>query len=240
MKQSVEKQIKQAFDTWDEQKSAIGFDKAVLWDSIAKPKQAPTIRFTCLRVASVAIILFLSAACLYFFQVQQALEQSNKQLALELQQAGQSVPPVVEKSIETKLVYQTQIKEVESPQMKAALAELTHQFESIQKENLKLKQEVQQFETSFAYLNDSIKSLEGNWAVLEKAYALELEHLKVSNQNAGFSIDINEEALLALSELTPARKPIKQTVNKRLKIKFKNSMTSSEATTPLFRDLGIK
>jgi len=235
MKQSVENKIKEAFEAWDEEKTEVGFDKAALWASMNENKLKPIILFSWYKVASIAIILLLSGALAFSFQSQCDLQCQNQQLVLSLKQTKQTNKPLIEKQIEEKIVYQTQIKEVESSEAKKAFAELSTEYEYLQKENIRLKQDVNQFETQFVYLSDSLKSLEGNWTRIEKGYAMEIEQLKASSQSTGLSIDIDEEALLALADEMPKLENKNQSPTKRLTLKFKNSSSNSETSAPLFR-----
>ena len=235
MKQSVENKIKEAFKAWDEEKTEIGFDKAALWASMNARKVKPVIYFSWYKVASIVIILLLSGALAFSFRAQCHLHCENQQLVLNLKQAKQADKPVIEKQIEEKIVYQTQIKEVESASARKAFAELAEKCENLQKENTQLRQDVNQFEIKFTYLNDSLKNLEGNWARIENRYAMELKQLKASSQSNGLSIDIDEEALLALANKMPKQENKHQQPTKKLILKFKNSSSSSETSAPLFR-----
>ncbi|MGZ2371174.1 hypothetical protein ACXR6G_15455 [Ancylomarina sp. YFZ004] len=240
MKQSVENQIKEAFEAWDEEKTEVGFDKAALWTSMNENKLKPIIFFSWYKVASVAIILLLSGALAFSFQAQCDLQCQNQQLVLSLNQTKQTNKPVIEKQIEEKIVYQTQIKEVESASARKAFADLAFQYENLKKENVLLKKDLNQFDSQFAYLSDSLKSLEGNWARIEKGYAMELQQLKASSQSNGLSIDIDEEALLALANEMPKQENKNQEPTKRLTLKFRNSSSNSETSAPLFRDIDSK
>ena len=240
MKQSVENQIKEAFEAWDEEKTEVGFDKSALWTSMNENKLKSIIIFSWYKVASIAIILLLSGALAFSFQAQCDLQCHNQQLVLSLKQTKQTNKPVIEKQIEEKIIYQIQIKEVESPEARNAFAELETQYENLQNENIRLKKDVNQFETQFAYLSDSLKSLEGNWARIEKSYAMEIEQLEASSQSNGLSIDIDEEALMALANEMPKQENKNQQPTKRLTFKFRNSSSNSETSAPLFRDIDSK
>jgi len=239
MKQSVEKQVKQAFDVWDEQKSEIGFDKTALWAAMNEKKAKPVIHFSWYKVASVLIILFLSGALLFSFQSQQALKQSNVQLALELDKTKRVAKPKLEEKIIEKIVYQTQIKEVESASVKKEFAGLLQQYENLQKENLQLKQNALQSEMRYALITDSLKGLEVDWARVENSYIVEIEQLKASSQANGFTVDIDEEALLALAG-QKKNKPVKKKRSlRRMKFGFKNSMSDCESGAPLINNIDI-
>lgn len=240
MKQSVENQIKEAFEAWDDEKTEIGFDKAALWTSMNENKQKPIIFFSWYKVASIAIILLLSGALAFSYQAQCHLHCQNQQLVLNLKQAKQTSKPIIEKQIEEKIIYQTQIKEVESSQARKAFAELTTQYKSLLKENTQLKHEALQSEMKYASLSENLKSLEGNWARIEKSYAMELKQLKAFSQSNSLSIDIDEEALLALADEIPKQENKNQSPTKRLTLKFKNSRSKSETSAPLFRYIDSK
>lgn len=167
-------------------------------------KVKPVIYFSWYKVASVAIILLLSGALLLSFQAQKNLKLKNESLVLN--QSKEINKPVIEKTIEEKVVYRTKIKEVESSAMQKTLAALSKQYESLKIENLRLKKDVNQFEMQFAFLRDSVKNLEWHWARIEKSYVMEIEQLQASSQSSSLSIDIDEEALLALASEKPKQK----------------------------------
>jgi len=235
MKQSVENQIKEAFEAWDEEKTEIGFDKAALWASMNEKKAKPVIFFSWYKVASIAIILLLSGALAFSYRAECNLHCQNQQLSLDLKQAKQVNKPIIEKQIEEKIVYQTQIKEVESSESRKAFADLSMQYEDLKKENIRLKQNVNLFQMQYVSISDSLRSLEGNWARIEKNYAMELEQLQASSQSNGLSIDIDEEALLALTAEMPKQEKRNQQSTKKLTLKFSNSSSNSETSAPLFR-----
>lgn len=238
MKQFVENQMKEAMHAWDEEKNEMDFDKSALWTSMNEKKVKPVIYFSWYKVASVAIILLLSGALLLSFQAQKNLKLKNESLVLN--QSKEINKPVIEKTIEKKVVYRTKIKEVESSAMQKTLAALSKQYESLKIENLRLKKDVNQFEMQFAFLRDSVKNLEWHWARIEKSYVMEIEQLQASSQSSSLSIDIDEEALLALASEKPKQKKRNQLPNKRLTLKFRNSSSNSETSAPLFRDIDSK
>lgn len=239
MKQSVEKQVKQAFDVWDEQKSEIGFDKTALWAVMNEKKAKPIVHFSWYKVASVLIILFLSGALLFSFQSQQALKQSNAQLALDLCKTKRVAKPKLKEKIIEKIVYQTQIKEVESASVKREFEGLLRQYENLQKENLQLKQNALQSEMRYALLTDSLKGLEVDWASVENSYIVEIEQLKTSSQANGFTVDIDEEALLALASQKKNKLVKKKRSLRRMKFGFKNSMSDCESGASLINNIDI-
>lgn len=240
MKQSVENKMREAFEAWDEEKTEIGFDKAALWASMNENKVKPIISFSWYKVASIVIILLLSGALAISFQAQCDLQCQNQELALNLKKAKQTNKPRIEKQIEEKIVYRTQIKEVESANARKVFTDLTTQYENLQNENVRLKQDVNLYKAQFACLNDSLKSLNGNWARIEKSYEMEIAQLKASSQSKGLSIDIDEEALLALANEMPKQENKNQQSTKGLTLKIGNSSSESETSAPLFRTIDSK
>ncbi|MBL4560222.1 MAG: hypothetical protein JKX79_04485 [Labilibaculum sp.] len=240
MKQSVEKQIKNAFESWDNEENILGFDKAAVWNSMQIPHKNKTFITTWFRVASIAIILLLLGGLGYSYQMNNYLQTSQYQLRTELNKAKAHKAQVVQKEVETKIIYKTQIKTVESAQAKTALANLAEKLESITLENTALKQQLNEQQLANNSLNDSINTLINNSTETNEWYAQQLKNIESKNQFQGLSIDINEAVLLALSKNKSKIKSTTNNPNKRFKITFKNNSRESETSAPLFKDFTIK
>ncbi len=240
MKQSVEKQIKNAFESWDNEKNIIGFDKAAVWSSMQTPHKNKTFIITWFRVASIAIILLMLGALGYSYRLNQALQMSQNQLRIELNQAKAHIPQVAQKEVETKIIYKTQIKTVESEQAKTTLTNLTEKLESITSNNAALVQQVNEQQLANNSLIDSITSLKNNLDETNKWYAQQLKNRENEKQAKGLSIDINKEALMALSKNNSRVKSPTKNPNRKFKITFRNNSRESETSAPLFKDLTMK
>lgn len=240
MKQSVEKQIKNAFESWENEENIIGFDKAAVWSSMQTPKKNKIIYLTWIRAAAIIIFLFLLSGWGYSYRKIQCLQISQSELRIELDQAKASKNPVAQKEIETKIIYKTQIKTVESKQAKTALANLAKKLGSITAENTALQQQLNEEQIANNSLQDSINSLKNNLDDTNKWYALQLKKIESQNQTIGLSIDINEEALMALSKNNSKTKSPTNNPNRKFKITFKNNSRESETSAPLFKDLTMK
>ncbi len=238
MKQSVEKQIKNAFESWDNKNNFVGFDKTALWSSIQMPHKNKT--FAWFRVASIAIILILMGGLSYSYRVNQCLQISQDQLRIELNQAKARIPQVAQKEVETKIIYKTQIKTVESEQAKTALTNLSEKLESITSNNTVLIKQLNEQQLVNNSLNDSIISLKNYLDETNKWYAQQLKNSENKNQVKGLSIDINEEALMALSKNNSKLKTTTKNPNRKFKITFKNNSRESETSASLFKDLTMK
>ena len=238
MKQSVEKQIKNAFESWDNKKNIVGFDKTALWNSMQIHYKNKT--FAWFRVASIAIILILLGGLGHFYRVNQCLQISQDQLRIELNQAKAHIPQVAQKEVETKIIYKTQIKTVESEQAKTALTNLSEKLEIITSNNTTLIKQLNEQQLVNNSLNDSITSLKNNLDETNKWYALQLKNRENKKQTKGLSIDINEEALMALSKNNSKLKTTTKNPNRKFKITFKNNSRESETSAPLFKDLTMK
>jgi hypothetical protein len=240
MKQSVEKQIKSAFESWDNKENTIGFDKAALWNSMQKPKKNKLFIVTWFRVAAIAIILLLLGAWGHSYRANQCLQMSNNQLINKLNQAKASKTQLAQKEVETKIIYKTQIKTIESEQAKITLINLAAKLENVSSRNASLIQQVNKQELANNSLNDSINRLIHKLDQTNQWYALQLEKIKQKNQSQGLSIDIDEAALMALSENQSKDKNTVNRSNKKLKITFKNNSRESETSAPLFKDFTMK
>ena len=240
MKQSVEKQIKNAFESWDNEENIIGFDKAAVWSSMQTPKKNKAFIITWFRVASIAIILLLIGGLEYSYRINQSLQMSQDQLRIELNQAKAYKPQVVQKEVETKIIYKTQTKTVESEQAKTALANIAARLESITSKNAALQQQLNEKQLANNSLQDSINAWKNNLDDTNKWYAQQLKNIESQNQEKGLSIDINEEALMALSKNNSKTKRTTNIPNQKFKITFKNNSSESETSAPLFKDLTMK
>ncbi|PKQ61697.1 hypothetical protein BZG02_14835 [Labilibaculum filiforme] len=240
MKQSVEKQIKNAFESWDNEKNTVGFDKSAVWNSMNMPTKNKVFIITWFRVASIAIILILLGGLSYSYRVNQCLQMSQNKLQIELNQAKALQAKIAQKEVATEIIYKTQIKTVDSEQAKMALANLSAKIEQIASENKALQQQLSEQQLANNSLNDSINTLTTNLEEATSWYAQQLESRKGENPSQGLSIDINEEALLALSKNKQKIKTTTNNPNKRFKITFKNKSRESETSAPLFKDITMK
>lgn len=239
MKQSVEKQIKSAFENWDNQKSEIGFDKAALWNSM-QSKRSKVIYLTWFRAAAIIIILFLLGGLGHSYRMNRCLQISNNELLLELSKKQDVQKTEIKKEIETKVIYKTQIKTVESKHAKLALSKLNAKLEEIQLENTKLKEQLNQQNIASNILSDSIINLQAQLKKSSEWYAQQLKNIEGKNQSNRLSIDIDEEALLALSKNGSQNKTTTNYPANKLKITFKNSTRESGTSAPLFKDITSK
>lgn len=239
MKQSVERNIKNAFEAWDDQKNDIGFDKTALWNSM-QPKKNKVIYLTWFRASAIIIILFLLGGLGYTYKMNQCLQMSNNQLMLKLSQKPDAQKTEVKKEIETKIIYKTKIKTIESEQTKLALSQLNAKLEQFQSENTKLKEQISQQNIASNTLSDSIINLQSQLEKTSKWYAQQLKNIEGKNQSNRLSIDIDEEALLALSKNGSQNETTTIQPTKRLKITFKNSTRESGTSAPLFKDITSK
>jgi len=234
MKQSVEKQIKNAFDNWDHQSQTIGFDKSSLWNSMQNSNQVNT--FPWFKVASIVVIILLSGALSY--NIYESNDLKNKQQLLlsdiEILKNSSTTEPMVKKEIEIK--YKTQIKKVVSPEMKIKISQLETNYSNLLNENKSLKDNLNHYAHSNYILKDSLFHLRKDKKHLQEVYAQQMEYIKEQEQS-GFSIDINEEALAALSETL---KPNKKEHNNKLKFRIKKNRNITETSAPIFRDITIK
>ena len=240
MKQSVENQIKNAFESWDNEENTVGFDKAAVWSSMQTPKKNKVIYLTWFRAVAVIIILFLLSGWGYSYRLNQCLQMSQNQLRIELNQAKAQKTQVAQKEVETKIIYKTQIKTVESEHAKTALANLTANLERFTSENEALQQQLNEEQLTTSSLQDSINTLKNSLNDTNKWYALQLKKIENQNQTKGLSIDINEEALMALSKNNSKTKKTTNNPNRKFKITFKNKSSESETSAPLFKDFTMK
>ncbi|WP_461637073.1 hypothetical protein [Labilibaculum euxinus] len=240
MKQSVEKQIKNAFESWDNEENIVGFDKTTVWNSMQTPKKNKVFIITWFRVASIAIILLLLGAWGHSYRVNQCLQMSQNQLRIELNQTKAQKYQVPQKEVETKIIYKTQIKTVESEQAKTALTNLASKLERIASENEALKQQLREQKLANNSLNDSINTLTNNLDETNNWYTQQLENIESKNKSQGLSIDINQAALLTLSINKSKVKSTTKNPNRKFKITFKNNSRESETSAPLFKDLTMK
>jgi len=234
MKQSVEKQIKNAFDNWDHQSQTIGFNKSSLWNSMQASKQVSI--FPWFKVAAIAIIILLTGALSY--NIYESNDLKNKQQLLlsdmEILKNSFTTEPMVKKEIEIK--YKTQIKEVVSPEIKVRISQLETNYSNLLNENKSLKENIKQYAHSNYILHDSLINLKKDKEYLQQVYAQQMEYIKEQEQS-GFSIDINEEALAALTETL---KPDTKEQNNKLKFRIKKNRNINETSAPIFRDITIK
>jgi len=240
MKQSVEKQIKNAFESWDHEKHTIGFDKTAVWNSMQTPKKNKGFIIHWFRLASIAIILLLIGALGHSYRINNYLQTSQDQLKTELNKAKAHKAQVAQKELATKIIYKTQIKTVESAQAKTALANLTERLKGITSENTALKQQLNEEQLTNNSLNDSINTLINNLNETNEWYTQQLKNIESENQPQGLSIDINEEALLALSKNKSKIISTTKNPNRKFKITFKNNSRESETSAPLFKYFTIK
>jgi len=231
MKQSVEEQIQNAFEKWDDQKSDIGFDKDALWDRMPvadeKKKRLPWF-----KLVAVAIIFLLSSALALTLFQKQDLKQSH--LALQAQvETLENVKPEIETHTEQKIVYKT--KEVVSNQAK-------EEIQHLNKEKLALQSQIDRLRIKLAinssiqkYLKDSIQGIHQQYLKTQQLFAQKLAELKNVNQNQALEVEIDQEALLALKKDIVSETNPKQA--KGIRISFKNKNKTKERTTSIFQGL---
>lgn len=240
MKQFVEKQIKDAFESWDNQKHSVGFDKSAVWNSMQTAKKNTAFVITWFRVASIAIILLLLGGLGYSYQINKNLQLSQDQLKTELNQAKSLKTKIAQKKVETKLIYKTQIKTIESEESKIRISALSKKIEQLNAENINLQEQLNREQLANNYLQNSITLMKNNLDETTKWYSQKLKNIESEKQAKGLSIAINQEALMALSNSnTKIKKPSNYT-NPKFKISFKNKASESETSASLFKDLTMK
>jgi hypothetical protein len=231
MKHSVEKQIKSAFESWDNQTQTIGFDKNGLWNSMQESKSTSSSPW--FKVAAIAIIILLSGALSYNIYEGNALKEKHQLLLSDIENLKNSInsEPIVKKEVE--IQYKTQVKEVVSTEMKKRLAQLKKNYSNLLTENKNLQENIKHYAHRNYILCDSLLNLQKDHEYLEQVYAQQMEYLK-EQEKSGFSIDINEEALMALSKTV---KPIKKQNNNKLKVRIKKNRNVTESSAPIFKGI---
>ncbi len=239
MKQSVENNIKKAFDAWDEQPSDIGFNKEALWQSIhpAPGKKIMVLSWT--RAAAAILICILAGGWLNAMYTNQQLKKEKQTLADQLEQSTHTRPtniPTTEQApSKPQIIYKTKIKEVDSPHSQTMLAKLARKYQSVENENELLKQQIKQVTSSQMLLNDSIQGLLGNLRNIEHAYALQTQATQAPKDNT-LEITIDEEALLALTAYEKAVPQSHKSAPRQFQLTLKNNLEKPEKSAPLFRN----
>ena len=229
MKQSVEEQIHDIFEKWDEQKSDIGFNKEALWNKMPVADENKK-RLPWFRIAAVIIIFFLSSALTFTFYQKENLEQ--KQIVLQDQiNALQNTKPMVKTLREEKIVYKT--KEIVSEKAKNTIQQLSKDKLALQSKIDKLRIKLAINSSVQKYLKDSIQNIQREYLKTQEFFAKKFADLKNVNQNQPLDIEIDEEALLALKEEFVVGKDAKKTNN--LSISLKNQNKAKEKTTSIFQ-----
>ena len=240
MKQSVEKHIKKAFDTWDEQSSDIGFNKDILWQSIHPTHKKDNAVFSWTRVAAAALVLLMAGGWLNAMYTNRQIKKEKFALAEQLEQSKiinrKDTPSAELPTAEPQIVYKTKIKEVDSPQTRTMLADLAKKFRSIENTNELLKQQMEQATSSNTVLNDSIHRLLVNLHKMEEAYALQAQAIQPPKGNE-LEINIDEVALLALSENQTTKQRVSKPNHRKFQISLKNELTNTETSAPILRDV---
>jgi len=240
MKQSVENNIKTAFDAWDEHSSDIGFNKDTLWQSIHPNSRKSSSMFSWTRVAAAAIILFLAGGWLNAMYTNHQLKKEKLAIAEQLIQSQANTikdTPIAElHSSEPQIIYKTKIKQVESPQTQTMLADLAKKYQSVENTNVRLQQQMAETTLNNSVLNDSIQKLLGNLHEIKEAYALQAQAIQPAKENE-LEIKIDEAALLALSENQLPKQGVSKSTPQKFQITLKNRMTKSESSAPLFKEV---
>lgn len=237
MKQSIENQIKKSFESWDEQKSDIGFNKSELWASIHKGKQRSFKHFPWLRVASIALILLLSSALCHSLWIQKDIKLNQKRMALEIIQLKQNTAIKPEPIIETKIVYQTQIKEVVSEATKVAYQKLFAEFKSLENENIELKNKTALLSENYSHLSDSLNVQQRLWVKLEDRYTKQILELNSTPPSSDFEFEIDEKALMAFSNSKMDNKNISKPQEQKRTIEFKYNSQVLKTSGSIFKNL---
>lgn len=236
MKKSIDKNIQEAFLKWDEKPNLIGFNKDILWDKVQSEMPTKKKSFPFMQVAAVAIILLLSGGLAFTIHTNNQLEAHNDLLLSELQKKNETVRnPIAKKEVEIK--YKTEIKEVVSPEAKALIAHLKQEIANIRDENTALHQANYNGELSNLELQDSISSLLNSRSELEDFYMKQLAEIKSKMESSQLSIDIDEEALMALSKNTGSTQKNKR---KKFQIKLKRNRKVTESSAPIFNDNSLR
>lgn len=241
MKQSVEKQVKVAFDRWDEKASDSGFDKQGIWASMKlEHPAARRLIFTRTRVAAAIVIAILAGGWLNAMYTNRQLQQEQRQLTAQFNQLKENHTSTErnEKApvTETKIVYKTRVKEVQSSQSKQLLTQLAQKYNTIENENKALQAQINLASHKQSLLNDSIQILMAHLQKMEEAYTLQLQALEKTQRN-NKEINIDQAALLALSKSDQPTTSSRQPAQRRFQLTLKNKLSESESTAPLIRDI---
>ncbi|TKG90684.1 hypothetical protein EYV94_22730 [Puteibacter caeruleilacunae] len=86
MKQSVEHQIKNAFDRWDNKPSDVGFNKSALWASIENDMPKDKGQFPFMKVAVIVVFFMMSGALVYSVHRNRQMKLQHEEAMAELQQ----------------------------------------------------------------------------------------------------------------------------------------------------------
>lgn len=237
MKQSIENQIKETFESWDEQKSDIGFNKSELWASMNRDKKRSIILLPWLRVASIALILLLSSALCHSLWIQKDIKLNQKRMALEIIQLKQNTAIKHEPIIETKIVYETQIKEVESEAKKVAYQKLIAEFKNLEHENIELKNKTILLSENYSHLSDSLNVQQRIWVEREDHYAQQIQELNSISPSTDFEFEIDEQALMAFSNSKMDNKNISKPQEQKRTIEFKYNSQVLKTSGSIFKNL---
>ncbi len=165
MKKHVEDNIINAFETWDNQGTDIGFDKDAVWSAIQN-QSGKNEGFIWRKLAAVVIVLIAVSGMVYSFVRNQSLTQENNRLAAELQLRIDSVE-YLKNNVKTNIVTHVKtdtviqfvapkvVNETKSANEKA----LEYKNKELAHELQRVHQLLQQRNNLCALLNDSVKIL---------------------------------------------------------------------------------
>ena len=232
MKQPVENQIKHAFDNWDTQENNIGFDKAAVWQSIAASNQAS--KFNWLKVAVIIFVFFLTGALAYTINENQSLKIQNEELSQRINNQTEKIvfrtDTVIKREVEIR--HQIVEKQIDNTKLKEQLNSLSYQNQLLSKENFSLRKEManhnQEKETNIQQL-DKLQE-QANKIVHQEANN---DKPKASQQ---LKININREALMAISKDEQNLKSNHPVNGKKLIFSITSKPDIPETSAPFFRN----
>ncbi len=218
MKEFVEKDIKKAFESWDHKKSDIGFNKELVWKSIANKKTEKKIVLTWSKIASITVIILLCSGLAYAIVNNQILKKEKIALTGNIHTLGEEIQQLKcqqQTEIKTILKTDTIIKIINTTTEKDhnSLNQLKNNNGNLINELNELKRLLQEQYNINQTLSDSIEFLAGNYTQSTDNQS------KNSSKVADPSLKIKESEINDLSS-TNFDKIETSNENRKSKLKF--------------------
>lgn len=220
MKKSVEDKIKKAVESWENQKSDIGFDKDLVWQSIKMESTRTRLVIGWNKIAVILILLLITSGWGYSFIMNKKLQQDKIALLGNIQTLGTEIQIMKQNEtikVMTKAKTDTVVKVIHLDNNDG---ELVNKLDHLQQQNLKLNNELQEIQLRLKRKNIEYKILSDSMEILAmRTNQISNQDNKSAKDLDGNVLRVNEEQLLALSN-DQKKKNQKQIPNQKSRIKL--------------------
>ncbi len=234
--------MKEAVESWEEKSSDIGFDKGLVWSSIASKKAKKENRITWFRVAVAVILLFISWGWGNSYFLNNKLRQEKIVMVGNIQTLGQEMKIFSDekrdKTVEIKVRVDTVIRvvtvEKKSDQLTIDYQNLLTQYQKLKLQHSEIENKLTASYNQYKVLEDSMSTLSINLQYYTNQQPYDLAF---ADKNIGLEVD--EDALSALAEQKNELVHSASKSKKKIKLVFFNKSESPNSKAPAKRGISF-